>query len=251
VVTSCRGVFGDNQRMPFPAISAPASVAIGLSIGAIGFVVQESVLRRRAARRNGGQAPAAPAAEDSRAAAAPDVTATPRKPPARVRKAPTPKRAKAATVAPAAGMQQAAQEASTAAAAPEIPAPATPVGTAAVRAAPRRKAAPRATAPAPRRRAPADPIATLRKRHAALNRGLEAIVEFVDGPARRAGATACADALLLAVPKGERGPRLSAFLHAAGARETPARLQEIAEDAGVELAIALKGLAAEIRSKSS
>jgi hypothetical protein len=94
-------------------------------------------------------------------------------------------------------------------------------------------------------------LTALRKRHEALNRGLEAIVEFADGPARRAGAMACADALLLAVPKGERGPQVSRFLHAAGARESPTRLQEMAEDAGVELAITLKGLAAEIRSKSA
>ncbi|MDQ6747155.1 MAG: hypothetical protein M3010_03490, partial [Candidatus Dormibacteraeota bacterium] len=94
-------------------------------------------------------------------------------------------------------------------------------------------------------------VAALKKRHDALNRGLDAIVEFVDGPARRAGATACADALLLEVPRGERGQEVSHFLRAAGAKESPVRLQELAENAGVELAASIRTLAGEMRSRSA
>lgn len=88
----------------------------------------------------------------------------------------------------------------------------------------------------------ADPATALRRRQASLQRGLDAVVDFVDGPPRRGTATACADALLLAVPKKDRGPHVDAYLHAAGAKEAPTRLQELAEDAGMELATAIKAL---------
>jgi hypothetical protein len=100
----------------------------------------------------------------------------------------------------------------------------------------------------PARRAPS--LDTLKRKRAALERGLDAVIEFVDGPARRAPATACADALLLAVPKTERGPHIEAYLHAAGAKEAPGRLQEMAEDAGMELAAAIKAVGAEIKARS-
>ncbi|HEY8740468.1 MAG TPA: hypothetical protein VIN56_07745 [Candidatus Dormibacteraeota bacterium] len=123
--------------------------------------------------------------------------------------------------------------------------------TSATAAASRPPAAKRARPSATRRAGAAEPPAKLTKRAEALNKGIEAIVEFVDGPARRAGATACADALLLAVPRAERGPRVSHFLRAAGAKEPPARLQELAEAAGMELVVALKAVSAELRAREA
>jgi hypothetical protein len=120
---------------------------------------------------------------------------------------------------------------------------------------PRPRAARRPAAGTARGQAPAarawpapDAQAALRKRHHATRTGLEAIAAFVDSPARRAGARACADALLLAVPKDERGPRVSAFLRAAGAKDAPDRLQELAHEAGVELATRIEELNAALRA---
>jgi hypothetical protein len=96
-------------------------------------------------------------------------------------------------------------------------------------------------------RARPDSLEARRRRNAALRQGLDAIIGFVDGPARRGEATACADALLLAVPKAQRGPQVSAFLHAAGAKEAPGKLQDMAEEAGMEIALAIKTLTAEIK----
>jgi hypothetical protein len=193
--------------MPFPAISLPAALAIGLSIGAIGIAAQGKSLRRRAARRT---------------VAGPDGPGD--QPPGSV---PTP------------GVRADAS-------APAV-APARPAANGRHGVAPRAPAAPRKRATALRTAAHADPPDITRKRQVAFDKGLEAIVTFVDGPVRRAGASACADALVLAVPKAERGRQVSAFLRAAGAKEAPARLQEMAEDAGVEIAMAIKALNAEIK----
>jgi hypothetical protein len=92
-----------------------------------------------------------------------------------------------------------------------------------------------------------DSLEARRRRQAALRKGLDAIIAFVDGPARRGEATACADAVVLAVPKAERGADVWAFLHAVGAKEGPGKLQDMAEDAGMEIALAIKALAAEIK----
>lgn len=201
--------------MPFPAISVPAAVAIGLSIGAAGFAVQGTSLRRRAARRTVAAADG-PSDQAAGSVPAPGVTAE------------APAGVTTATSAPAVT-------------------PAKPAANGRVRAAPKAPAAaPRARATGLKAAAKADSLDVTRKRQAALRKGLEAIVTFAGGPARRARATACADALVLAVPKAERGRQVSAFLHAAGAKEAPARLQEMAEDAGVEIAMAIKALNAEI-----
>ena len=101
-----------------------------------------------------------------------------------------------------------------------------------------------------KKRAPADPRAALRRRHAALSQGLEAIIAFVDGAPRRAAATACADALLLALPVSERGPQVAAFLHAVGAKLPPGKLQELAEDAGVEVATSIRMLARQLSASA-
>ena len=114
-------------------------------------------------------------------------------------------------------------------------------------AAPAKPVAATPAVPAPKR-APSNPAGALRRRLAALNQGLEAIIEFVDGPVRRKPAASCAEALKGAVPKARRGPALNAFLVAVEAGVAPSRLQEMAEDAGVEVAIAIRQVTAEIRA---
>ncbi|MFN2465190.1 MAG: hypothetical protein ABR598_02875 [Candidatus Dormibacteria bacterium] len=222
--------------MPFPAVSAAESVAIGLTLGAIGFGIQESLLRRRARARAAKLQPAATPRPSTGVRAGQRVTTAPAAAPAGSPARPTGKPGARRARNAAATVQQPAHEPRAKRAVKTTTAEAAAAKPATVRVAPR-----------PAR---TTPVAAVVKRHAALNRGLDAVIEFVDGPARRGEATACADALLLAVPKGERGPELSRFLRAAGAKESPGRLQEIAEDAAVELAVAIKTLAAEIKSRS-
>ncbi|MGI8608194.1 MAG: putative bifunctional diguanylate cyclase/phosphodiesterase [Candidatus Dormibacteria bacterium] len=80
----------------------------------------------------------------------------------------------------------------------------------------------------------------LLRRERDLNVGLEAVIAFVDGPPRRAHANKCVAVLKKAVPNRERGPQLAMFFSAAESGEGPVRLQARAEDAGIEMAAALK-----------
>ena len=241
-------LFGDNWPVPFPAVPLPVSFAIGIPVALAAFVAQEVVLRRRRTSRPPrhivddpeshlyeslhGSDVTTPDAADVKGdvvdlrEVAPQSAPVPAKP-----RVPRARRARAeASVAPESEQM-----------ADVVPA-VTPPQTARSRKRP---------AAAPGQRAAADSTAVLGKRRAALNVGLEAIIDFVDGPARRAAATACADALLLAVPKTQRGPDLEAFLHAAGAKRPPSQLQEMAEDAGVEVATAIKEVNVKIRALTS
>jgi hypothetical protein len=190
--------------MPFPALSLPVAAAIGLPIGLACFAVRETVIRRRTARH---------APEPDGAAGMGPIEAA------------SGVSVIAATSAPA---RLAAKAPATRGATPKASTPAPPAA--------------KAVAARPARGTRTVPLDVRRKQMVALKRGLDAIVAFVDGPARRAGASACADGLLLAVPKAERGHDVAAFLRAVGAKEAPARLQELAEDAGVEIAVAIKAL---------
>jgi hypothetical protein len=264
--------------MAIPAISLPLSFAIGIPICLAGFAVQEALLRRRAARgpRQGasgdragrlegrpggagvtagdaaGRPDAAEAGAEPVLAVTTPMAGARRKPATRPRKpaaaaSPAP-RATAVTPAPASAPPRATASSSrTRGAGAAVPRKAPP----SPRVAPPARPAPPPKAARPSRAAKPASAASLEKRRLGLGRGLDAIVAFVDGPARRGEATACADALLLAMPRSERGPATSAFLHAAGARQPPARLQELAEDAGVELATALRAVNAELKGASS
>ncbi|GAC1327595.1 MAG: hypothetical protein NVSMB17_01860 [Candidatus Dormibacteria bacterium] len=108
--------------------------------------------------------------------------------------------------------------------------------------------APRRPAPPAVRRRSADPAPRLRRRHAALASGLDAIIDFVDRSPRRAAAAACAETLAHSIPSSQRGPATKAFLDAVGTTTPPSRLQALAEEAGVEVATAIKALSAEIRA---
>jgi hypothetical protein len=260
VVTTWGAGVGDNCAMAFPAIPLVQSFAIGIPVCLAAFAAQEAVLRRRTARRGpaggGATAEIAPpgTAEGERVTARarkpPRPAARGPRPPARKPVAPRLAALKPAAPRPAAAKPTPAPRAQRAPRAVPAAGPPPPAARPAVKPTPAPDTAAKRK-PRPSRAAkPAASLDALRKRQLALRRGLEAIITFVEATPRRAAATACADALLLAVPKAGRGPQVATFLHAAGAKESPERLQELAEEAGVELASAVKALALEIKARA-
>ena len=225
---------GKNWAMPFPPLTFAQSLGIAVPISLAGYAAQEFYIRRRAVKRRledaDGAVPGAADAGDT----GPRVTVG--DPAAEVKAAAKPVAASSKPVKAAPKPVKAASRPVTAA---PKPVKATP------------KAAPKpAPARQPSTRKPA-PVALeeLQRRQAALRQALDAVITFVDAPPRRAGATACADAVLRLVPRDERGPNLDAFLDAAGAKEAPGRLQDLAEESGVEMATAIKALNTEIRAR--
>lgn len=205
--------------MIIPQPSLLEAFAIGLPFGVAGFFAQEAVLRRR---------------RMARAPAEPHPTAPARPGPERTAPERPGRRSKAevqAEVVPG----------SSPSAAPEPivePVVASSVETPA--------SAPAAPAAAPKRSG----ATALRKSEAMLDSAIEVIVDFVDGQARRARAQACADALTGLVPRARRGPAFVAFVAAVKENAAPGKLQEMAEDAGVELAIALRVVREELETKT-
>ncbi|MFN2462514.1 MAG: hypothetical protein ABR573_01260 [Candidatus Dormibacteria bacterium] len=169
--------------MPFPALSLPVSLAIGIPAGLAGFVAQEALLRRRSRLRARSEATARSFTPVGEPPGPADVTGGAR---------------------PGRQVERARRLGS----------------------------------------------ATLARRESAAQRGLDAVVTFVDAAPRRAAAEACAEAILVAVPKTMRGAAVQAFLHAAEAQERPGRLQALAEAAGMELAVELRQIKSE-RAKSA
>ena len=261
---------GDNGRVPFPAVPLPVSFAIGIPVALAAYVAQELVLRRRRIARTTKPVADDPETHLYESLHPPDVTAAGA---ADAVGEPVDIRETAVAVAPAAPRKRAAGSATAAS-----PVAAQPAGESRGGPATRRKATPRseqmaAVVPAvtppvaarsrqrpaatpkrppavPAKRPAANPTTALTRRRNGMKQALDAIIDFVDAPPRRAAATVCADALVMAVPRTQRGPDLEAFLQAAGSGLAPSRLQELAEDAGVEVATAIKEINARIRELS-
>jgi hypothetical protein len=241
--------------MPFPALSFPQSAAIAVPICLAGYAVQEFYVRRRAVKRGLAEGPGVATGPLIEAPAGGAVTtgdAGPLVAPAKPQEGARTATARA-TTAKAPPRKPAARKAAPPTARPTA-APARPKPVARPKPASPKPRAPRK--PAAARRAPAGKAATaapaledLQRRQATLRQALEAVIAFVDNPPRRATATACADALLLLVPRDERGANLAAYVHAAGAKEPLRKLQDLAEEAGVEMATAIKALNTEIRAR--
>jgi hypothetical protein len=122
-------------------------------------------------------------------------------------------------------------------------------------ASPRPAPAPQPTPPQPEPvlavKAPAPisgPPKPLQKRESTLDKALDAVVDFVDGAARRTRAEACGSELARLMPKAARGPALAAFMAALAEGIAPGRLQVMAEEVGVELAVQLQAVRREMSS---
>ncbi|GAC1327789.1 MAG: hypothetical protein NVSMB17_02310 [Candidatus Dormibacteria bacterium] len=110
------------------------------------------------------------------------------------------------------------------------------------------RSAPSAPPARPARKPTPDALQATARRQRALKRGLDAVITFVDAAPRQSHAATCAAVLARAVPRADRGEALTGFLDAARRGERPGRLQSMAEDAGVELALAIKQLTIELRA---
>jgi hypothetical protein len=219
--------------MVIPQISLPIAFGIGLSLGVLGFVLQEVLGRRRTRRRL--------AAGDAQGTWGGGTTATTTE----VKRAPEPP-------APLDSV----------AAAPPMPGPtasAAGLEPARARAEAPRKGPGRAEKPAPEgqitpidtawiagRRQQAANERSLRKREAALDEALDALVSFVEGQPRRARAKSCAATLDRVLPKAGRSAELRAFLKDAAADASPSALQAAAEEIGLQLAGQLKAAKTEL-----
>jgi hypothetical protein len=104
------------------------------------------------------------------------------------------------------------------------------------------------TSPAPERRRAAASSTELHKREAYLDAALDALVDFVDGPPRPARAQVCAKRISDAVPRSRRSPLLTGFLADVDAVVAPSKLQDSAEEVGLELAAELKTVKRELRT---
>ena len=96
-------------------------------------------------------------------------------------------------------------------------------------------APPRGAAEAEKRR-----TALLRKHDAQLQQAVEAMVDFIEAPPRKARAVATAARVSALVPASRRGAALVAFLDGVAAGTTPSASQDAAEAAGIELARELR-----------
>ena len=246
---------GDNERVPFPAVPLPVSFAIGIPVALAAYVAQELVLRRRRIARTTKPVADDPETHLYESLHPPDVTAAGA---ADVVGDPVDIRETAVAVAAATPRKRATRRATASSPVATPPAGESPGGLAR-----RRKATPRSeqmTAVVPAvtppvaarsvKRPAANPTTALTRRRNGMKRALDAIIDFVDAPPRRAAAAVCADALVMAVPRTQRGPDLEAFLHAAGSGLAPSRLQVLAEDAGVEIATAIKEINTRIKELS-
>lgn len=238
--------------MPFAALDYPTALAVSVPLAAAGYLAQELWLRRRTGRQS--QTPGRPrrAGGSRRLVRVGPAASTDTEPPTggglsvALARATRPRGEAAGAARPA--RQRPAAKAAVAKAAGERAGGARAGG---ARPGGARAGGAKVALRAARRPKPKPSTVTaaeLGRREAYLAQALEAVIEFVESQPIRTGARACADALVLLVPKAERGLQLAAFLRAAGAKESPARLQALAEDVGIELAAGLKRVRVELKS---
>ncbi|MHB8509689.1 MAG: hypothetical protein ACYDGR_13745 [Candidatus Dormibacteria bacterium] len=88
---------------------------------------------------------------------------------------------------------------------------------------------------------------TPERQAADLALAIDAMIEFIDGPARARQTKACAAKVASLVPPERRGPLTLRFLQMVEERATPSSCQQLAEDVCVQMAVELRAINARTR----